>query len=198
MSYTKTTWENGVTPVNASNMNKIENELETLDSDKLDATKAAIRSAGGLVTATASLPAEELVGLGTDNNQIRVRLGDGLSLEGDTSPYALKASGIFTPRLLYGSETLTHTGGHGTITKDGCYFNIVASEVAQWSFTANVECYVMATCDGGAYSWRKIVNVGKSVGVPDYHASTTHIRIYPIEDYNSGKQIIGTFNCIED
>lgn len=32
MSYSKTNWQNGVTPVNADNMNKIENELEALDS----------------------------------------------------------------------------------------------------------------------------------------------------------------------
>ena len=31
MAYTKTNWQNGVTPVNADNMNKIENELEALD-----------------------------------------------------------------------------------------------------------------------------------------------------------------------
>lgn len=31
MAYVKTNWQNGVTPVNADNMNKIENELEALD-----------------------------------------------------------------------------------------------------------------------------------------------------------------------
>ena len=31
MAYTKTNWQNGVPPVNADNMNKIENELEALD-----------------------------------------------------------------------------------------------------------------------------------------------------------------------
>ena len=31
MAYVKTNWQNCVTPVNADNMNKIENELEALD-----------------------------------------------------------------------------------------------------------------------------------------------------------------------
>lgn len=34
----------------------------------------------------------ELVGLGTGNDQIRITLGDGLELEGTTSPYTLKAA----------------------------------------------------------------------------------------------------------
>jgi hypothetical protein len=32
MAYTKTTWQDGITPVNAENLNKIENEIEALDS----------------------------------------------------------------------------------------------------------------------------------------------------------------------
>ena len=32
MSYNKTVWENDITPVSANNMNKIENELESLDN----------------------------------------------------------------------------------------------------------------------------------------------------------------------
>ena len=36
MAYNKTVWVNNTTPVNADNMNKIENQLETLDTGKLD------------------------------------------------------------------------------------------------------------------------------------------------------------------
>lgn len=142
MAYTKTNWQNGVTPVNADNMNKIENELEALDQ----------RGGGG----------------------------------------------GFTPRLLYPTEQLTHTGGHGTIARQDFCFDITASEVAQWSFTANVKCYVMATNSANAYSYGKIVNVGESVGVSTYNSGDTHIKIYPINDYVSSNRIIGTFNCIQD
>lgn len=106
--------------------------------------------------------------------------------------------GGFTPRLLYPTEQLTHTGGNGTITREDFCFNIVATEVAQWSFTANVKCYVMATNNSHAYSYGKIVNVGESVGVSTYNTSETHIKIYPINDYVSSNRIIGTFNCIAD
>lgn len=37
MSYTKTNWQNTITPVNQTNMNKIENQLESL-STKIDST----------------------------------------------------------------------------------------------------------------------------------------------------------------
>lgn len=33
MAYTKTNWVNNTTPINATNLNKIENELEALDKD---------------------------------------------------------------------------------------------------------------------------------------------------------------------
>ena len=35
--YIKTTWENGTTPINDSNLNKIENQLSTLDARTLTA-----------------------------------------------------------------------------------------------------------------------------------------------------------------
>lgn len=34
--YQKTIWENKKTPINAENLNKIENELEKLDNSKLE------------------------------------------------------------------------------------------------------------------------------------------------------------------
>ena len=35
MAYSKTTWQNGVTPINETNLNKIENELQTLEQDNI-------------------------------------------------------------------------------------------------------------------------------------------------------------------
>ena len=35
MAYNKTTWTNGVTPINETNLNKIENELQTLEQDNI-------------------------------------------------------------------------------------------------------------------------------------------------------------------
>ena len=76
MAYTKTNWQNGVTPVNADNMNKIEGGIEN-----------------ALAKPDAVLSSNELVGVGTNGEQIRVQLGEGLVLEGTGSPYTLKASG---------------------------------------------------------------------------------------------------------
>lgn len=76
MSYTKTNWVNGETPVNADNMNKIEDGI-----------------ANALTKPDAVLSSNELVGVGVNGEQVRVQLGDGLILSGTTSPYTLKASG---------------------------------------------------------------------------------------------------------
>lgn len=43
MTYVKTEWENGTTPINADNLNKIENELESLDtSNTYSTTETAV------------------------------------------------------------------------------------------------------------------------------------------------------------
>lgn len=82
------------------NLERIDLEVEglvddvaDLNSGKLNASKNAVANVGGLVTPTAVLSSNELVGIGTNGEQIRVQLGDGLTLEGSTSPYTLKASG---------------------------------------------------------------------------------------------------------
>lgn len=36
MAYSETTWQNGITPINETNLNKIENELENLENNKID------------------------------------------------------------------------------------------------------------------------------------------------------------------
>lgn len=60
---------------------------------KLNASKQAVATVGGLVSPTAVLANNELVGVGVNGEQVRVQLGEGLTLEGSTSPYTLKASG---------------------------------------------------------------------------------------------------------
>lgn len=68
-------------------------DIADLNTGKLSASKSAVASVGGLVTPTSVLVNNELVGVGIEGEQIRVQLGEGLTLEGDTSPYILKANG---------------------------------------------------------------------------------------------------------
>ena len=74
-------------------INRVENETETALAGKLAANKNAVAGVGGLVTPTAVLSSNELVGVGANGEQVRVQLGDGLTLSGDASPYTLNASG---------------------------------------------------------------------------------------------------------
>ena len=68
-------------------------ETETALQGKLNSSKSDVASVGGLVTPTAVLASNELVGVGVNGEQVRIQLGEGLTLEGSTSPYTLKASG---------------------------------------------------------------------------------------------------------
>lgn len=56
---------------------------------KLDASKSAVASVGGIVTPSVVLTENEVVGVGVNGEQIRIKLGDGLYLDGTTSPYTL-------------------------------------------------------------------------------------------------------------
>ncbi|MBQ0154589.1 MAG: collagen-like protein [Bacteroidales bacterium] len=60
---------------------------------KVNANRPSIAQAGGLVTPLQSLTNNELVGISSTGDQIRVQLGEGVALEGTTSPYTLKATG---------------------------------------------------------------------------------------------------------
>lgn len=77
---------------NSDNLVKSGGVFDAL-AGKLNASKQAVATVGGLVTPTAVLSSNELVGIGTNGEQIRVQLGEGLTLEGSTSLYTLKASG---------------------------------------------------------------------------------------------------------
>ena len=61
---------------------------------KLNATKSDVAAVGGLVTPTEVLASNELVGVGVNGEQVRVQLGEGLTLEGSESLFTLKASGV--------------------------------------------------------------------------------------------------------
>ena len=78
--------------VNSGNLVKSGGVFDAL-AEKLNATKSAVANVGGLVTPTAVLSSNELVGIGVNGEQVRVQLGEGLTLEGSASPFTLKASG---------------------------------------------------------------------------------------------------------
>ena len=61
---------------------------------KLNATKSDVAAVGGLVSPTDVLSSNELVGVGVNGEQVRVQLGEGLTLEGSASPFTLKASSV--------------------------------------------------------------------------------------------------------
>lgn len=79
-----------------------------------------------LVTPISAPTEKELVGIGTGNEQIRIKLGSGLSFSGATSPFSLEASGgsdIFgdvvwtnpTPSAQFSGQTIdgvTFATGH--------------------------------------------------------------------------------------
>lgn len=72
------------------NLERIDLELEgciddiaDLNSNKLDATKNAVQTVGGLVIPSTSPVSTELVGVGIDNAQKRITLGAGLTLSED-------------------------------------------------------------------------------------------------------------------
>lgn len=83
--------ENGYTV--QRNLDLIAGEVADVQADvdgKLDASKNAVATVGGLVTPTVVLSNNEIVGVGTDGSQTRIQLGDGLELTGSTSPYTLR------------------------------------------------------------------------------------------------------------
>lgn len=91
-------------------INRVENETETALAGKLAANKNAVANVGGLVTPTAVLSSNELVGVGVNGEQVRVKLGDGLTLSGSANLYTLSASG--------GSGGGSQVGGGFTLSFD--------------------------------------------------------------------------------
>lgn len=97
-AYTPHKW--GVGGLNAMQGTKQLQEMDnaiaaagTAAAGKLDATKAAVASVGGLV-APSSTPTEKLAtGVDESNSQVMYKFGEGITVEGDTSPYTIKASG---------------------------------------------------------------------------------------------------------
>lgn len=61
---------------------------------KLDASKSAVASVGGLVTPTSAPTDIALVAVETDREQAQVYAGDGIELDGATSPYTANIVGV--------------------------------------------------------------------------------------------------------
>lgn len=89
--------------IKATNSKSIQANLERIDSTvedvidglegKLNASKSAVASVGGLVIPSVAPTDVILTGIDTDREQVQIYLGDNLTLAGDTSPYTLNASG---------------------------------------------------------------------------------------------------------
>lgn len=88
-------------------------DVADLNTGKLNANKSAVSAVGGLVTPTTTPTSTELVGVGTSNEQERITLGNGLTLENNV----LSASG----------------GG----TQEGISYNIPVSELTALFQTNN-------------------------------------------------------------
>lgn len=83
-----------------ANLERIDLELEgaiddigDLNSGKLDASKSAVSTVGGLVTPTTAPTAVEIVGIDTNGAQVRIVIDTtDFTVDGTTSPYTLKLS----------------------------------------------------------------------------------------------------------
>lgn len=100
-------------------------DVAQLETTKLNATKSAVASVGGLVTPSVQLASNELTGVGTNGEQIRIQLGEGITLEGTTSPYTLKASG--------GSKLYVHSI-HITASDGGYLGSILSSDSEVYNY----------------------------------------------------------------
>lgn len=128
-----------------SEINRVENETETALAGKLAATKNAVANVGGLVTPAAVLASNELVGVGVSGEQVRVQLGEGLTLSGSASPYTLSASGgggggnsgyFVSTGMIEGTVYLYNSNNERLIaSSNSSYNNIVAIEVSDTSYS---------------------------------------------------------------
>lgn len=86
--------DRGVSDVIVDGESVVEDGVANIDlSTKLDATKSAVASVGGLVVPTVAPANTRLVAVDTTNAQAQITIGSGLSLSGTTSPYTLSATG---------------------------------------------------------------------------------------------------------
>lgn len=75
---------------------RIDGEIEYLTDEinsKLDSNKNAISQVGGLVVPSNRVDNIGIVGVTNDGEQVQVKIGNGLSITGTTSPYELESSG---------------------------------------------------------------------------------------------------------
>lgn len=130
-----------------ANLERIDLEVEGLTDDvadlntgKLNATKSAISSVGGLVVPTATPTSEELVGIDTDGSQERVTIGNNLTLVDGV----LSATGGSTPTNMVTTDTDQTITGKKIINLGNAYsavidgqgiFNSFDEDNIEWSTT---------------------------------------------------------------
>ena len=109
--------------------------------------------------------------------------------------------GGFTPRLIYGAETVSASSFD--ITNKETYFECKvksgAGDLDSVTFTANVKCYVMIKHSNAALSLGKILNSGESITKSLHFGSPNAliVRVYPMSDYNSSTLTFGTLTIVE-
>lgn len=114
-----------------SDITHLDQDVTALDGNKQDKlTPAQISNINRALVTPVSAPTEKiLIGVDTTNAETQYKVGYGLTIEGDTSPYTIKATGGGGTATLIGidvdnlieSGTLT-ANQQKTITQD-CYFN---------------------------------------------------------------------------
>ena len=140
----------------------------------------------------------ELVGVDVDGSQIRVQLGEGLTLEGSTSPYTLKASG--------GGTQLYRHAIYMTKGNDTLFLGIITNRATAYTFNDlyniisagkyfNVYAFVNKQIpDTGSYK-QSVISV--QVGSTDIIVST--VGTYVNSGYYNEKQIAyGSTTTIHD
>lgn len=117
MSYTPTTWVDGVTPVNAQNMNKIEEGIRQLDANKLEtsALQGAIDSALSQAKASGAFKGDK--GDKGDKGET--------GATGATGPTGPAGPTGATPNFSIGTVTTLNAGSSATATITGTAENPV-------------------------------------------------------------------------
>lgn len=94
------------------NLERIDERCDDLDNDKLDDSKEAIETAGGLVLPTGYPTNPILVAISPNGKQSMVSIGEGLTLvEITTGSYSLRAQQISIPKLYEHLVQFTSEGG---------------------------------------------------------------------------------------
>ena len=111
---------------------------------------------------------------------------------GGYTEFSQGGGGGFTPRLLVPYESVTNMGGGYTLTQENLYFELVGQTASNWTFMANVKCYLTFSTCGSVNAGYRILNAGESFSLEGSFI-VAHIRIYVLEEYDADKTTIGIF-----